>query len=187
MSSLLVRRSLPALVFCLPLLGPVGCGSADSESAHEHTHTPQPGDPAFVRDPALNVENVSRAGEERSHNEGENCMHCHQPHGAGLGLFSLAGTLYGPDGRPYVGGAEVRVTTGPFGDGEVLTTVEVDDLGNFFTTAELPFPEQAVFPFATSLDGTLAVGMPFPTISGACNVCHAGAARVTLAPVGGGG
>lgn len=187
MRVLLIRRSFASLALTVTLLGFGGCGGADADTDHAHSHEPLPGDPEFVRDPSLNVENVSHAGEARSHNAGENCMHCHQPHGAGRGLFTVAGTLYGPDGRPFAGGAQVLVTTEPFGAGDVLTTVEVDDLGNFFTTAELPLPDQPIAPFATSADGTLSVGMPFPTLSGACNVCHAGGARITLAPVGGGG
>jgi len=163
-----------ALAAALP-----GCGSADEPDPDPGAPVIAPGDPRFERDPALDVENISVHGEQRSHNMGMNCMGCHQAHGPGKGLFTTAGTVYDASGSPEPGGTvELRTASG--GEGEVVLAIEVDDNGNFFTTESLPFPDQALFPFVWSATGDATTFMPFPTISGACNLCHNEQKRVRL-------
>jgi hypothetical protein len=174
--------SLRACVGALALLSPAAtAGCDDPEDAETESLEPQPGDPAFERDPALDVENISRPDEQRSHNMGRNCMECHQAYGPGLGQFQAAGTIYGPDGTT-LRNPIVELRTAPDGGGDVVLRIEGDALGNFFTTQALPLPEERLFPWVTSTDGTLVAGMPRPTASGACNHCHAGGFRVTVAP-----
>jgi len=171
-----MRACLKMILLGAALAALPACGGGDEGMEDE---TIEPGDPRFVRDPGLNVENISAAGEARSHNMGLNCMNCHQPHGPGRGLFTAAGTLYGADGAVLPGGS-VELRTGPNGQGDLVIALEVDGNGNFFTTEELPFPESSLFPFVKA-PGNGATGfMPFPTISGACNVCHAGRQRVHI-------
>lgn len=168
--------SFRALSYGLALLvlgSLLGCESAESEPADEIL----PGDPLYVRDPALDVENISKSGEKRSHNMGLNCMNCHQAHGPGKGRFSSAGTLFDLEGLPLVGGS-IELRSAPNGQGDLVLAIDVDDNGNFFTTAPLPFPDSALFPTIKRPDGTIAAFMPFPTISGACNVCHVGAQQL---------
>ena len=179
-----VRRLawLRACVGALALLTPLAlAGCDDAEDAELELLEPQPGDPAFERDPALDVENISRPDEQRSHNMGRNCMECHQAYGPGLGQFQAAGTIYGPDGAT-LRNPIVELRTAADGGGDVVLRIEGDALGNFFTTQTLPLPEERLFPWVTSADGTLVAGMPRPTASGACNHCHAGGFRVTVAP-----
>lgn len=142
---------------------------------------PEPalGDPEYVRDPALNRELVSARGGASSHYEGDNCMACHQAHGPGPGLFSVAGTVFGADGAPSPD-ATVELWTAPGGQGELVLRVEADALGNFYTTAALALADAPAFPFVRDADGIGANLMPFPTRSGACNVCHAGSNPVDL-------
>jgi hypothetical protein len=142
---------------------------------------PQPGDPDFVRDPALDVANRSAPGERRSHNQGLNCMTCHQQFGPGRGRFTVGLTVHGPtgpiadpilelyDGPPGMGGAMVARLTG-------------DALGNVFTTDDLGLPDRDLFPLVFSADRALTAQMPFPTISGACNTCHKPGFEVRVAP-----
>lgn len=163
-------------LFLLTSLAVLGC---DGESSDETAAVVEPGDPAFERDPALDIENVSAAGETRSHNAGLNCMRCHQALGPGIGQFSVAGTVYGPDGAP-ASDAVLELLTAPEG-GEVVATVEADAYGNVFSTEPLPLPEQRLFVRLESSDATLAAVMPFPISSGSCNHCHAGGFKVTLA------
>jgi len=165
---------LRTILGILPLIGMasimVGCGPADEDPEDEIL----PGDPRFVRDPALDVENVSIAGEARSHNMGQNCMNCHQAHGPGKGQFTAAGTFYDPTtGKPLPGGS-VELRSAPNGQGDLIFAIDVDNNGNFFTTSELPFPESALFPYLRGPGGQGTAFMPFPTLSGACNVCHVG-------------
>lgn len=160
----------------LVMLGSVlGCGSADTDLEPEEQILP--GDPRFERDSALDVDNISAKGEKRSHNMGLNCMNCHQAHGPGKGRFTSAGTLFDAAGKPLTGGT-IELRSAPNGQGDLVLALEVDDNGNFFTTEPLPFPDNALFPTIKSLDDMIVGFMPFPTISGACNVCHVGAQQL---------
>jgi len=157
----------------------LACDDAETPPAAESSS--EPGDPEFVRDVALDVENISEAGESRSHNAGMNCMQCHQSHGPGMGQFTVAGTLYGPDGAPLPN-AILELWTAPEQQGERVTTVEADAYGNVFSTEPLPLPEQRLFVWVESEDASLTAAMPFPTASGSCNHCHAGGFKVRLQP-----
>jgi mono/diheme cytochrome c family protein len=132
----------------------------------------QPGDPTFYRDPALDVANVSAHRTSRSHNVGQNCMRCHQERGPGRGRFAVAATVLGPDGQPYPNPVMELYTARPADGVAPAYTLEGDELGNVFTTEAMPFPDQALFVVVRSQDRTLRRQMPFPTNSGACNVCH---------------
>ena len=153
--------------------------ACDEASSSEEPEAVEPGDPLFERDPSLDIENVSAAGETRSHNAGLNCMRCHQSLGPGVGQFTVAGTIYGPDGAPAAD-AVLELLTAPEG-GEVVATVEADAYGNVFSTEPLPIPEQRLFVRLESSNARLAAAMPFPISSGSCNHCHAGGFKVTLA------
>jgi hypothetical protein len=154
-------------------LSVMGCGPVDEDADDEIL----PGDPRFIRDPALDVENVSVLGEARSHNMGQNCMNCHQARGPGKGQFTTAGTLFKPSGAPLAGGT-VELRSAPNGQGDLILAVDVDLNGNFFTTKALPFPDAALFPFVRGPEMNGSSFMPFPTMSGACNVCHVGSQRL---------
>jgi hypothetical protein len=136
---------------------------------------PEPfiGDPDYARDPALDIPLHSAHAGATSHGVGENCMSCHQPHGPGPGLFSAAGTLYDQGGEPLPGGV-VELRTGGDGQGDLVVRLEVDGLGNFYTTEPLALTERPLFPTVYGPDGVGRNHMPFPTRSGACNVCHVG-------------
>lgn len=159
----------------------VACGGEEAPSAPVNETPVTPGDPRFVRDPSLDVENVSQADEARSHNMGLNCLGCHQVYGPGRGRFTIGGTAHDVDGTPLVSPIVELRTKGPFeGGGELITTLYGDQNGNFFSTEPLPFPE-AVFPVVYSADRSKKNAMPFPTSSGACNHCHTGGFKVRVA------
>lgn len=167
-------RALFALVGLASLFA---CSSSGPSAAE-----PLPGDPAFVRDPKLDVANVSKHGETRSHNLGRNCMECHQAHGPGRGRFTVAGTLYDETTRAPSANGVLELKASPAADAKVVLTVEVDALGNFFSTEPLPFPDTPLFPTLRSADGSKRNAMPFPTINGACNQCHVRGNLVDVKP-----
>lgn len=169
------HRSLLPLLLCVASFAATAC---DEEPSDAQLVEVEPGDPSFERDPSLDVENVSAVGETRSHNAGLNCMRCHQSLGPGVGQFSVAGTVYGPDGSPAAD-AVLQLLTAPEG-GEVVAAVEADAYGNVFSTEPLPLPEQRLFVRLESSDERLAAVMPFPISSGSCNHCHAGGFKVML-------
>lgn len=137
------------------------------------------GDPDYVRDPALDVALRSSHGDSISHNLGQNCMQCHQAHGPGRGRFSVAGTLHDADGMPLPDGT-LELRSAPDGNGELVVSIEADALGNFYATDELPLAETPLFPTVYGADGVGKNFMPFPTRSGACNVCHVGSAVIRI-------
>lgn len=141
--------------------------------------TPAPGDPDYVRDPALDVDLQSASNGTQSHNTGEPCMHCHQAHGPGRGQFTLAGSAYREDGAPANGGF-IQAWAGAYDSGTLLIEVPIDAYGNFYTTEDLGLPELAIVPAVFDAEGTLVNQMPWPTESGSCNQCHTPVRRVIV-------
>jgi len=168
------RRALGALAVTLAL---AACGTAE-EALPTTPPVPLPGDPAFVRDPRLDVTLESVANSARSHNVGASCMACHQAHGPGRGRFTAAGTLHDADGKPVSGGV-VRFAV-PGAGGPVKKELAVDALGNFYTTEDLGLDTGVLSVSVEAADGSGRKAMPWPTRSGACNHCHTGSAGVRL-------
>jgi hypothetical protein len=148
-------------------------------STADGSAAPVPGDPDYVRDPALDVDLVSIAGGTASHNTGQACMHCHQAHGPGLGQFTLAGSAYRDDGSPAAEGS-VQAWAGGYDGGTLLVEVPIDAYGNFYTTEDLGLPDNAYVPVVRDAAGNVVNQMPWPTESGSCNQCHTPVARVVF-------
>lgn len=142
-----------------------GCGSEEDDT------TPQTGDPDYVRDDSLNIALTSTHEGADSHEMGNNCMTCHQNYGPGPGIFTAAGTIYQADGATYPGGI-VELWTGAQATGDLVSAIEVDTKGNFYTTEPLPLPDMPLYPFVRSPNGESYTFMPFSTSSAACNICH---------------
>jgi len=160
--------------------GALGCGSGvDHAQDRDAAMEILPGDPRFVRDPALDVENVSAPGGTKSHHMGDSCTTCHQAKGPGKGRFTLAGTLYAANGARATGG---KVTLRAAPGGPALHTIDVDAFGNFYTTRDVGLDKASLFVAVEAADGTKGASMPFPTLSGACNHCHTGSRGVKLSP-----
>ena len=73
----------------------VDCSDLDLESDFEA------GSPCFEdyeRPTELDIEQLSTADASISHNNGQNCMSCHQANGPGMGQFTAAGTVHKVDG-----------------------------------------------------------------------------------------
>ncbi|WP_437490567.1 hypothetical protein WME75_13930 [Sorangium sp. So ce1014] len=178
----------------------VACGGEADPGSDQEPEAPAvdlsrdfiPGDPNFVRDPALDVSNVSARGGQRSHNAGKNCLRCHQEKGPGLGRFVLAGTLFHPDGSPLPNATLRLYATAETMEGappvlsDEVATLEVDGYGNFFTTEPLPgWPEAPLYPrfFGPEGEELLAPdGRPAQmgggVTTGGCNYCHGEALRI---------
>ncbi len=81
-----------------------------------------------------NERQVSSHGEDESHKNYENCMNCHYTEGSGDGWFSLAGTTDGNFKNGFV-----EFYTGEEGTGQHVTSMEIDQEGNFYTTEHIDF------------------------------------------------
>jgi hypothetical protein len=112
---------------------------------------------------------ISRYNEDESHNAGQNCMNCHFQGGSGEGWFNIAGTVYDSLEAAVYPNATIRFYTGPAGSGSLKYTLEVDALGNFFTTEDIDFGDELF----TSVEGNSAEQfMISPVSMGECNSCH---------------
>lgn len=116
-----------------------------------------------------NEEKVSSYNETESHKMGQNCMSCHKSGGEGEGWFNLAGTVYEGDRSTTYPNTTVKLYDEPNGEGSLISTIEVDGLGNFYTTNNIDF-ENGLY---VSVSGdTETVYMIDPVSSGQCNSCH---------------
>jgi hypothetical protein len=92
-------------------------------------------------------DNISIAGDDESHNPGQNCMQCHIDGGEGEGCFVVAGTVYDSLQLNTVPSGKVEFFTEPNGQGQKIETVQIDSKGNFFTTDLFNF--QGLYPAVT--------------------------------------
>ncbi|HEX5657725.1 MAG TPA: MbnP family copper-binding protein [Polyangiales bacterium] len=147
-------------------------------------------DPSYERPSILDIENFSKAGDARSHDQrdpryGVNCMRCHQEFGPGFGKFTAAGTVVDKAGNPAVG-HQVEIFTADvagyakFDNIVRRALLDVDANGNFFTTAALPLDTNEVGARILDASGQPVLTMPFMQQTAACNNCHTGGFRLTL-------
>lgn len=136
----------------------------------------------YARDTAtLNVTNVSASGGSKSHNSGQNCMSCHQDKGPGKGLFVIAGSLNKNASTPWTEGATIKL----FSDKartQLVSSFSADALGNFYSTEKITVPAAGLFVSIFDLNDQRLQDMGSPKISFACNICHAGSAKIIVKP-----
>ena len=113
--------------------------------------------------------NISSYNETESHNMGQNCMNCHKSGGDGEGIFQAAGTVYDSTLSVTLPNTTVYLYTEQGGNGTLKHTVEVDGLGNFYTTESIDFGD-GLYP--TIKGATISKHMSSPITSGQCNSCH---------------
>lgn len=116
-----------------------------------------------------NETKISSYNSSESHNEGKDCMSCHTPSGEGEGRFTAAGTVYDSLSTSTFPGATVRLYSDPGGTGEPAAVIQVDKLGNFYTTEKIDFNE-GLYASAEGKEAEKMMSMPVTT--GACNSCH---------------
>ena len=168
------RLRTPALLRALVLV-PLAALTPACEPVDEPPPTP----PAPVERPAsLDVPLKSQRG-GNTHRPGENCMACHGPNGLGPGLFTVAGTAFTSAGELNPN-TTLLLTTQRNGGGTVVLTLEADANGNFYTTEPVPMPDTPLFPKVMNATSGASNFLPFPTASGACNMCHVGRLPVFL-------
>lgn len=113
---------------------------------------------------------VSAHNLELSHFNGRDCMQCHFDGGDGPGVFTIAGSIYNSDRETPNPNGTVRIYSAPQGGGEVLATVEVDALGNFYTTDRITLGRGG-YPSIENSDGRIKY-MGSRTSHAQCNGCH---------------
>lgn len=117
-----------------------------------------------------NETSVSSNNTSQSHHTGQNCMSCHKSGGEGEGWFIVAGSVYKSDLQSIAANGTVNLYSGPGGTGILVASIDVDNLGNFYTTQSVSFTE-GVYPSVQNNAGT-EYFMSEKITSGACNSCH---------------
>lgn len=126
----------------------------------------------------------SQTNNKESHNMGRDCISCHYQ-GSVIGgekppVWQIGGTVYNADQIKTYPNTVVKLFTEPNGAGILKYTLNVDGYGNFYTSANVDFTANGLYPAVTSTKGTNY--MSFSITTGACNSCHTGGtgtARIT--------
>jgi hypothetical protein len=115
----------------------------------------------------------SSAGDNESHNMGQNCMNCHYPGGSGSkeGVWQIGGTVYNQAGTVTKPNAVIKFFTGPNGTGTLKYTLNADAFGNLYSKGPVDFTG-GLFPAVVG--STRTNYMSSSITSGACNSCHTG-------------
>ncbi len=113
---------------------------------------------------------TSSHGGNDSHNAGKACMSCHDSGGSGEGTFNVAGTVYNQAGTSINPNGTIYLYSGPNGTGNLLSTIEVDGKGNFFTTSTV-LPTSGAYAQVKGASGDIQ-NMSGICNSGDCNSCH---------------
>jgi hypothetical protein len=92
-------------------------------------------------------------------------MSCHYTEGNGEGWFSLAGTVYADDYDKFNKAKIVLEDQ----QSNLLKIVEVDELGNFYTTDEINFAKG--LKVSIDFNGKI-IPMNSSLYVGQCNLCH---------------
>ena len=116
----------------------------------------------------FNEPKVSRTGSTESHFWGTNCMDCHKKGGPGEGWFTIAGSVLDLSTNQPATSGYIELWEEP-GKGSPVAVIEIDELGNFYTTQDIGI--RRFYPAAVNTKGE-RVFMPFATSIGACNSCH---------------
>ena len=120
----------------------------------------------------------SKIGELRSHNVGKDCLACHSIEGAGRGIYTVAGSVYKPDGETPYPNIKVNFYPGKNRLENPVAVLEVDGNGNFYTTKEIMPGSKGdgevglLYPSVVTDHGEYSMPVAFSISMGGCNSCH---------------
>lgn len=117
-----------------------------------------------------NEKKVSTFSADDSHNNGQNCMSCHVSKGGGEGWFTAAGSVYKQDLISANPGCTINLYSEPNGAGTLKATLQVDKIGNFYTTETIDWG-RGLYPSVKNGTGTEKF-MSSKISTGACQSCH---------------
>ena len=92
-------------------------------------------------------------------------MNCHYQAGNGEGWFTVGGSIYGNYRNGFVDIYSDQTLN------ELLLSIEIDQLGNFYTTEPIDFPTEGLVVGVRDAQGNVEF-MSDPLPHGQCNLCH---------------
>jgi hypothetical protein len=114
---------------------------------------------------------VSKYQDQESHNLGEDCMKCHKSGGTGEGHFKVAGSVFDSTFINANPNTTINIYSEPNGGGKLLKTMEVDGLGNFYSTQKIKKLNKGAYPSVVGHDGVERY-MSSALTKTNCNSCH---------------
>ncbi|WP_455219670.1 hypothetical protein [Kaarinaea lacus] len=107
-----------------------------------------------------------------SHRAGQACLNCHSVGSSNEYQFRTAGTVYNLTETAVYPNTTIYLYTSANAAGNLVATIEVDALGNFYTTQNIDWGNNGLYPVVESSQGMRF--MLSPTSDGNCNGCHTG-------------
>jgi len=113
---------------------------------------------------------ISSNGGQKSHNTGQDCLSCHQS--GNEYIFSTAGTVYQQQNLTApLPNVKIVFHDGPNASGNLIHSIEVDALGNFYTTDAIA-GGSGLFISVDVAGKPITNSMLFAIKSGQCWTCH---------------
>ena len=116
-----------------------------------------------------NVTKISTHNDTNSHRVGEDCISCHASGETVKGWFTASGTVYKSDKTTAYPNGTVKLYSAANQGGTLVKSIQVDGLGNFYTTESISF-SSGLYP-AVEYSGQTNT-MQSTTTSGRCYTCH---------------
>lgn len=113
------------------------------------------------------IQRISQNGLTLSHTDqrrGQDCTQCHSE-------YTIAGTVYDFDLQNYYADAKLYFYTEANAGGTLVTTLEVDANGNYYTTESVDF-SNGLYPVLENAAGDYRNYMLSSINTGACSSCH---------------
>jgi len=118
--------------------------------------------------PTTNVYSVN--GGTSSHKNGTVCMDCHNSTATVTYQWVVAGSVYKADHTTAAPNGVIYFWTNANGTGDIISTLEIDANGNFFTNVSI-LPGLGAYPQLRGFSGDIK-NMPVLATTGNCNSCH---------------
>ena len=112
---------------------------------------------------------ISTHNDTNSHRVGEDCISCHASGETGKGWFTASGTVFKSDKTTAYPNGTVKLYSSANQGGTLVKSIQVDGLGNFYTTESISF-SSGLYP-AVEYSGQTNT-MQSTTTSGRCYTCH---------------
>jgi cytochrome c553 len=121
---------------------------------------------------------TSAYNDNSSHNVGSACMSCHNSGGSNKYWWTVAGTVFKPDSISLNPNSTVYLFSSIDGTGNLILTLPVDGISNFYTSAPVSFGT-GLFPEVKSSSGEIRY-MQSSITNGNCSSCHNSSKRIIV-------